>query len=143
VPNTNQITHESETQRQFIRLQLPAMVKINDNRFTIKDLSSGGMAIRDIGKDFKKGQNLDIILILPFADFSLDIELKAEILYIDQKTKTAGCRFIDLKQNQTSILNHVVRSFIAGDLMNGDDIINVVSRENFVNVRNHSHNDTT
>jgi hypothetical protein len=137
VSNINQIVHESETQRQFIRLQLPASAQIGEQKFTIKDLSSGGMALRDVGTDFKKGQTLDITLILPFADFSLDIDLKAEIQHIDKKIKTAGCRFIDLKQNQLSILNHVIRSFMSGDIMNGDDIINVVSRENFVNVRSH------
>lgn len=132
---SSQIVHENETQRQFIRLQLPAMADINGVRFTVKDLSSGGMAVRDVPADFKTGQIHGIKLILPFADFTLDIEIKAEIQYIDKKLKVAGCRFIDLKPSQLSILNQVIQSFISGDIMDGGDILNVVSRENFVNVR--------
>ena len=140
--HANQIIHESETQRQFVRLQLPATAKIGDNRLTVKDLSSGGLALRDVGKAFKKGQILDMTLILPFAEFSLDIDLKIEIQYIDKKTDTAGCRFTDLTQNQTSILNHVVRSFVAGDVVGADNILHVVSRENFVNIRKHNEDHT-
>lgn len=138
------IVHESETQRQFVRLQLPAMADIKGNRFTVRDLSSGGMAIKDINKSAIKGEILDVSLMLPFADFSLDIEIKAEVQHIDKKTDIAGCRFIDLNANQVSILNHVIKAFMAGDLIGANDIINVVSRENFVNVRKHpnNHNDS-
>ncbi len=140
--NTAQITHESETQRQFVRLQLPATADINGNRFTVKDLSSGGMAIRDIDNAASKGDILDLTLILPFADFSLDIDIKAEIQHVDKKTNIAGSRFIDLNSNQVSILNHVIKSFMAGDIVGANDLLNVVSRENFVNVRKHSANES-
>ncbi len=140
--NAEQIVHESETQRQYIRLQLPASVKLGDARHSIKDLSSGGLAIRDIEKGHKKDQKIDLTLILPFADFTIDIQLSAEIQYIDKKLKIAGCRFTDLTQSQTSILNHVMRSFIAGDLENGAEIINVVARDNFANIRKHKNDNT-
>lgn len=133
-----QIVHESETQRQYIRLQLPAMAEIEGLKLTVKDLSSGGMALKDIGNDLKKGHVHNIKLTLPFADFTLDIEVKAEIQYVDTKLKIAGCKFIDLTSSQTSILNHVIRSFISGDIMDGGEILNVVARENFVNVRKHN-----
>ena len=138
-----QITHESETQRQFVRLQLPASVNIEGNRFTVNDLSSGGMSIRNVGKAFQKGNILNLTLLLPFADFSLDVDLKAEIQHIDKKLDIAGCRFVDLNTNQISILNHVIQAFMAGDIVGADNIINVVARENFVNVRQHQSNDST
>jgi len=139
--NSPQIVHESETQRQFIRLQLPAMATIDGTRFTVKDLSSGGMAIRDIGTSYKKGDIKQILLTLPFGDFSLDVEIKGEIQHIDKKLNIAGCRFTDLTSNQISILNHVIKSFMSGDIVGTEDLLNVVSRENFVNVRKHN-NDT-
>lgn len=138
--NPAQIIHESETQRQFIRLQLPAMVDVKEQRFTVKDLSSGGMAIRDIDHHFSKGDLIETKLILPFADFSLDIGIKGEVQYIDKKANCAGVRFIDLNANQISILNHVIKSFMAGDIIGSQDLLNVVSRENFVNVRKHASN---
>lgn len=137
---TPNIIHESETQRQFIRLQLPAHADINGNRYTVNDLSSGGMSVRDAGKVFQTGNILDIVLVLPFADFALDIDLKAEVQHIDKKSDIAGCRFVDLNANQISILNHVIKSFMSGDVIGANDVINVVSRENFVNVRKHQAN---
>ncbi len=133
--NPAQIVHESETQRQFVRLQLPATTDIKGQRYTVKDLSSGGMAIRDIDKAVSKGEVIFLTLILPFPDFALDIEIKAEIQHIDKKTNVAGARFIDLTPNQISILNHVIKSFMAGDIVGTNDLLNVVSRENFVNIR--------
>ncbi len=140
--NTSQIVHESETQRQFIRLQLPAQAEIAGKRYNIKDLSSGGLAIIDLADLPKKGDTLDFKLILPFADFSLDVDVEAEILYTDKKENVSGCRFINLNQNQVSILNHVIKSFIAGDIVDSNNILNVVSRDNFVNVRKHKNTDS-
>ena len=98
------------------------------------------MAIRDIEGGYKKNDIKQILLTLPFGDFSLDVELKGEIQHIDKKLKVAGCRFIDLTSNQISILNHVIKSFMSGDIVGTEDLLNVVSRENFVNVRKHNDN---
>ena len=64
-----QIVHESETQRQFIRLQLPAVAVIDGERFTVKDLSSGGMALHDMPKSMKNREVLNLTLVLPFCRF--------------------------------------------------------------------------
>ena len=132
------IVHESETQRQFIRLQLPASIQLDGTSYTIKDLSSGGFSVRNPGHDFKKNQVSTIVLVLPFADFALDIDLKAEMVHHDKKANVIGWRFVDLNANQISILNHVIKAFMSGDLIGANDIINVVSRDNFVNVRKHN-----
>ncbi len=132
------IVHESETQRQFIRLQLPASIQLDGTSHTVKDLSSGGFSVRNPGHDFKKNQDSTIVLVLPFADFALDIDLKAEMVHHDKKANVIGWRFVDLNANQISILNHVIKAFMSGDLIGANDIINVVSRDNFVNVRKHN-----
>jgi len=130
-----QIVHEAETQRQHIRLNLPAQVDVNGEKYDVKDISSGGLAIRNANDNFKKNQIREFVLHFPFSDFELDIELRAEILHIDQKENIAGCRFIDLTEKKISILNHVIKSFMSGDLINAGDIIDTVSRENFVSIR--------
>lgn len=132
-----QIVHESETQRQHIRLNLPAQVEIDGERFDVKDISSGGMAIRNANDNFQQNQIREFTLHFPFSDFDLDIALKAEILHIDAKNKTAGCRFIDLTEKKISILNHVIKSYMTGDLVNAGGLIDTVSRHNFVQVRKH------
>lgn len=133
----NQIVHESEAQRQFIRLQLPAQAVIDGKKYTVKDLSSGGIGIREIDKSLKKGQSFQMELVLPFLDFSLDISLTAQVQYQDKKLQITGCRFVDLSPTQVSILNHIIKSFIAGDIVSGEDVLAIASRENFVNVRKH------
>lgn len=67
VVQSNQIVHESETQRQFVRLQMPAQIQVDNVRYNIKDLSSGGLGIKDLLPTSKKGTTLDIDLILPFG----------------------------------------------------------------------------
>lgn len=135
------ITHESETQRQFVRLKMPCMVEIDAQRFSVKDLSSGGVAIRDIEAGFKKGDRLSLKLIMPFEKFSLDVVLHAQVQHVDKKLHMIGCRFIDLDATQISILNHIVRAYISGDIVGGNDILNVVARNNFVKVRQHAGNE--
>ena len=132
-----QVVHESETQRQFIRLKMPAHAEMDGVRYTAKDLSSGGMAISGFEKLPRKSSRHDVKLILPFFDFALDIDLTAEVVHTDKKENSAGFRFVDVNANQLSILNHVLSAFISGDIISGDSILNVVARENFVKVRKH------
>lgn len=141
MPQTSQIVHESETQRQFVRLKLPASARIEGKHYTVKDLSSAGFSIRDIGAEYKKRKIIDLVLILPFSDFSIDVKLKAEMLHYDKKSNVAGCRFVDLNANQLSILNHVMKAFISGEAVGVNDVINVVARDNFVQLRKHGNDD--
>lgn len=138
---SSQVTHESETQRQFIRLKMPAHAEIDGVRYTAKDLSSGGMAINGFDKLPRKSSRKDIKLILPFFDFALDIDLTAEVVHTDKKDNSAGFRFVEMNGNQLSILNHVLSAFISGEIISGDSLLNVVARENFVKVRKHGGSD--
>jgi len=131
----DQVVHESETHRQYIRIQLPAEVVVSGARYHVKDLSSGGLAIRNFDPPPKKNQIFDLKLILPFQDFSCDINIKAEVVYIDKKEKVIGCRFTDISENQASILSYVIKSFISGNVVEGQDVLNIVSRDSFAKMR--------
>ncbi len=132
--------HEAETQRQFVRLQFPAQVTINDKKYPIRDLSTGGIAISGISGLVKRNETISFKLTLPFSDFAMDVELKAQIQHIDTNNDITGCRFIDLNPKQISVLTHVIKSYMAGDIVAADDMLNVVSRENFVKVRKQKNN---
>lgn len=132
---TPEIVHESEAQRQYVRLAFPAYAEIGGNRYTVKDISSGGMAITGVEGNYASGQTLAIRLILPFVDFSLEISVDIQIQHFDKENKSVGCRFINLSANQVSILNHVIKAFIAGDIITAGDLLGVTSRDNFVKVR--------
>lgn len=130
-----QIVHESETQRQYVRLRMPSMVEINGKTHPVRDLSSGGVAIRDIAQPLRNGSRLSLKLVLPFERFALDIMLMAEVQHYDKKMQIAGCRFVNLDAAQISLLNHVVRAYIGGDIVDSNDILNVVAKNGFVNLR--------
>lgn len=129
------IAHESETQRQFVRLKMPCAVCMNGRRFTLKDLSSGGFAIEDKTAAYKKGQPFSLTLIIPFEKFSLDVALQAEVQHVNKQQGRIGYRFVDMDAVQTSILHHIIRSYIAGDIVGSRDILNVVARNNFTKLR--------
>lgn len=135
VSQNPQFVHESEAQRQYIRLRLPSMVDIDGASYTVRDLSTGGLGIRGIEKPPKKGERLHLTLQLPFERFSLDISLTAEVQYHDKALQLTGCRFVDLDAAQVSILNHIVRAYIGGDIVDGSDILHVVARNGFVTMR--------
>ncbi len=130
-----QIVHESETQRQHVRLPLPARAEIAGQVCAVKDLSPGGLAVRDLAGSFARGQRLPLRLMLPFGSFSMDISLEAEIQHFNSAAKTAGLRFVDLVADQIALLNHILRAYMAGDVVRAGDVMNVVTRENFVKAR--------
>jgi alginate biosynthesis protein Alg44 len=137
-PTTNtpaRVVHESETQRQHVRLPLPARVAIGGKEYDIKDLSSGGVGIKDITGTYARGQRVPLGLKLPFGAFSLDIKLESEVQHYEVKNKSMGCLFVNLDSDHVSLLNHILKSFIAGDFVAAGDILNIVSRENFTKSR--------
>lgn len=54
-----EVVHESEAQRQHLRVQIPARVKVEGWSYPVADLSAGGMKIRDMDKIFQDGRSLD------------------------------------------------------------------------------------
>ena len=130
------LVHESETQRQYVRVELPAKARIDGEEYIVTNISSAGLSIEDIDK-VSPGKQFPIVLILPFHGFSLDLDLDAEVRHYDEKNKILGCRFTNLTPEKASVINNVIRGHIAGDVVNSGDIMNVVARENYVNVRHH------
>lgn len=132
---TPALVHESEAQRQHVRVQIPAQAEISGRRYDIKDLSVGGASLAGVEGAFRKGDSVSVTLVLPFGDFSLDVALDARVQYHDAANKSLGVRFDSLTPVQVSILSHVLRAFMAGDIVETGDILAVAARDNFVKVR--------
>lgn len=130
------IVHESEAQRQFVRIPLPAKAEINGKEYAVKDLSSGGIGLKDVTEIFDRGQTVRMTLILPFNDFSLDAHLEAQVQSVDSGARLVGARFVNMTASQISILNHVIRAYMTGDIVSSGDILSVAGRSDFVRVRN-------
>jgi alginate biosynthesis protein Alg44 len=130
-----QIVHESEAQRQHVRVQIPAMVFLNGKEHAVKDLSNGGVQVLDVAEKYKVNQILALTLSLPFDGFSMSVDLKTEVEHYDAQNKVLGCKFVELSEEQISVLNNVLKSYISGHVVSEGDIISVVSRNNFMAVR--------
>lgn len=130
-----QIVHESEAQRQHVRVQIPAWVFLNGKEYAVKDLSNGGVQVLNVVGKYQIGEALSLTLSLPFDGFSMSVDLKTEVEHYDSKNKILGCKFIELSEEQISVLNNVLKSYISGHVVSEGDIISVVSRNNFMAIR--------
>jgi len=130
-----QIVHESETQRQHVRLAIPGRVQVNGKECKLRNLSAGGIAIENATGDFKAGTPVRLDLMLPFDGFSLSTRIEGEVRHYSAAAKFMGCRFVNPTPRQISFLTHVLRSFISGEVVSAGNILNVAARNNFAKAR--------
>ncbi len=129
------VVHESETQRQHIRIELPAETEICDQRYKIKNISAGGVCIRTKKNiTFPSGiHNLKIFF--HFENFSFHLDVRASLIYYNSEKNESGFAFHEMNARQISLINHVIKSYLSGHIVSEGDIMDVVTRENFVPVR--------
>lgn len=130
-----QIVHESETQRQHVRVQIPARAEIASRTYMVKDLSVSGASIEGVDTPYIDGAQFNLTLTVPFESFSLNVSLKAFVTHYDAPSRLLGCQFTDLTREQLSILNSIIQSYMSGVIIKEGDLLNVVARDNFVKIR--------
>ena len=129
------VVHESEAQRQHVRVEIPARVKINGEVYPIKDLSAGGLRVYATREVDPEKAVRTLRLLFMFDVFAFHLDIKAQQLYFDAKKKIAGFRFVELNERQISFLNYLIRSYMTGAVIREGDLIHIVSRDNLVKVR--------
>ncbi len=128
------IVHESEVQRQYVRLQLPVEVEINGRHFISGDWSNGGLSVRVPEEDaqsqamFREGAQLKALLLFKFGSFDINVPVEIEVRNI--AAGRVGCRFVNLGPSQLSLLQFIVNAYITGEIVRAGDIIEIVSRNN-------------
>jgi alginate biosynthesis protein Alg44 len=138
-----QITHESETQRQYPRFSLPSRVVFSGKEYNVKNLSVGGIAVSDVAEAPAGGKQLSLTLKFPFNSFSLGIPLTAEVKHYDAAQKILSCQFVNLIPEQVSFLNHAVKSYVSGDIVSAENVLNIVQRNNFTKARKPANSNTS
>lgn len=127
--------HATEAQRQFVRITLPATAMLEGKTYSVKDLSSGGLALEDIKTPYERDEHIDLTLSLPFTEFYLTIDLEASVKNYSKSKKTLGVSFVSLTPTRLSLLKHIIKAYISGDVITSGDLLNVVGRENFINAK--------
>ncbi len=128
------LVHESDTQRQHVRVHLPAKVEIGDRTHKSKEWSNGGISIVADEKDLSSYQKNIIykaIITFDLEEFDISIPMELEVRNIDSKNNRIGFRFVEMTERQISVMQQLVSAYVTGEIVGAGDIINVVGRSNF------------
>ncbi len=134
-----QFVHESEAQRQFARVRMPAklFVKIDGTMrtFTVADVSAGGVSIHVGPEALREGQVYNGRLVFKIDGFDLAVDVDFVPRNFSSQNDRCGCEFQNLGANEVSVLRHIITTFLSGELVSAGDVLNTLSRENFTKAR--------
>lgn len=132
----HKLAHESESQRQFARVRIPAHLIFElagvRKRVPVLDLSAGGFAFEWTGA---MPVEKKLIGQLEFAidGFRFTMPVAFDARY--ESGGRVGCIFQSMDAQQVSALRHVITAFLAGELISMGDMLNILGRENFAKSR--------
>lgn len=129
------ITHESEIQRQHIRVSLAGTAKIGGKSYKISNLSAGGFSVSDVDGTLASGAGDETEITFNFNSFTMAVNVRTAPVYYDAERKVAGFRIVEAGRRETSLINYILKSYIAGNLVTEGDVLNVVTRDNYVKPR--------
>ncbi|NBA96227.1 PilZ domain-containing protein [Pseudomonas sp. R5(2019)] len=134
------VVHESEAQRQHVRVRIPAKLSYNTdpNRETdaIEDLSAGGFCLL-AKQPLRVGEVHHGSLQFLIDNLKLAIDVEFQVRWYDPDNGRAGCQFQNLEQRQITFLRHLIISHLAGELVTVDGVLNTLQRDNFTKERKH------
>jgi alginate biosynthesis protein Alg44 len=132
-----QVVHEAEAQRQYPRVRLPGRVHVRDGKqersYPLHDLSAGGLSFDLDGGKFHTGQTLDAWLELTIQPVTFTLRVKCEVRNVTRER--VGCQFLQLGPGEISALRRIIHGTLGGDLVATGDVIQALSRDNFVKSR--------
>lgn len=139
--NTTNLVHEADAQRHHVRVKLPAKVEINNTLYEVKDWSTGGASLSVPADNqsgvFVSGKTYQVRMVFDFTGFSLFVPMTVEVRHTqdEQSAVQVGLRFIDMTAEQIVIMQHLVGSYVTGELGSVGELIHVLSRNNFTKPR--------
>jgi alginate biosynthesis protein Alg44 len=127
--------HEAETQRQHVRVRIPLEAEIDGRYFVVRDWSVGGVAFEDLDPPRRVGERFTAKLFFPIDAMEFNLALACEVRHAHPGSGVTGCAFTDLDPAQLSLLHYLVGAYLSGEIVSQDDIMTVLSRENFTKER--------
>ncbi|MBW7472184.1 alginate biosynthesis protein Alg44 [Marinobacter sp. F4218] len=134
-----QFVHESEAQRQYARVRMPAklFIKLDGTmmKFPVADVSAGGVSIHLGNESLRQGHvyNGRLVFKIDGFDFAVDVDFVPRNM--GGQGDRCGCEFQNLGANEVSVLRYLITSFLSGELVSAGDVLNTLSRENFTKSR--------
>ncbi len=131
--------HESEVQRQYARIRIPGDLVVIQCGQTVRcklwDISAGGCSFKPPSGDCDLDglQTGELQLKINYIGIAIPIHFQA--IGVDPNTGFSRCAFQDLGPRETSVLHHIIGSFLSGELVSVGDILHTIGRENFTKPR--------
>lgn len=142
-PDPLNLVHESETQRQHVRVRIPGELEIQSpqgaaRRFRLHDLSAGGLSFEAPATHLRIGSTASGRLRLRIEGVEVAIPVRFEVRHTDPVEGRVGVRFEALGAAQTATLRRVIGAYLSGELLEAGDVIHTLARNNFTPPRKHT-----
>ncbi|VUD58767.1 Mannuronan synthase [Thalassocella blandensis] len=141
VKKTNlNLVHESEAQRQYARVKIPATVRIlrdtkSDELFRVYDISAGGFSINASNHSFIPGNKEKGQLVFVIDGFKFLVDVEFETIYVSEQHNKIGFQFQNISQRNTAALRYIITSFLSGEIVSVGDMVATIGRENYTSDR--------
>ena len=137
---TMNMVHESEAQRQYARVRLPATLHRIDSRgkqrrHELHDLSAGGFRLRDAAIDLAAGEHGTATIRFMVGEVELSLPIRFQVRWQDTDSGDIGCAFQQMAPRHVAVLRYLITSFLSGELVSVDDTLDIMARNNFTKAR--------
>lgn len=132
------VVHESEAQRQHVRVRIPAKLRYLDrNRephdVKVDDLSAGGLSFHT-NKPLSVGDVLRGRLQFTVDNLGLTMDVEFQVRSYQSSGRT-GVQFQNLEQRDVATLRHIITTFLSGEMINVGGVLSTLQRDNFTKAR--------
>ncbi|BAN49553.1 alginate biosynthesis protein Alg44 [Metapseudomonas resinovorans] len=140
VASNSNIVHESEAQRQYARLKMPAKVRfLGPNRETLEsellDLSAGGFSFANSAHALKEGSHHKGKLVFQVDGLGMAIDVEFQVRSVQGEGKRVGCEFHNLRPREVAALRYLITAYTSGEMVTMGDMLNTLQRDNFAKAR--------
>jgi mannuronan synthase len=122
-----QVVHESETQRQHVRVRLPGFVDFDiggtRHRAKLVDVSAAGCAFELPRNALRPGSTIAGTVLVSAEPIGFTLPVKMQVRTADPQTGRVGCRFQDLGPREIGALRQLISSTLAGETVTVGDVM--------------------
>lgn len=138
-PPALNLVHESETQRQHVRVRVPGVLEIeagnNRAQFRLLDLSAGGIGFEARNARLRPGQQFSGRIHITIEPIAVAIPVRCSIRHHDPETGRTGASFEQLAPPEIATIRRVVTAYLSGELIGVGDVMHTLARNNFTTPR--------
>ena len=104
----------AKNSRHFVRVSIPAKVRIGQTLYRLANISMGGLAVEIPADDVPLGAVADCELFVASRGERTSIPLGVAAVWIDPHTGRAGFRIADIGNDEQRVLRHLITSHLNG-----------------------------